>query len=125
METSNQPTPRASRNGWLALLLASAVALLAAYVPLLLILAPALKTSNYLEIVDDLVYASGQPDGFVDAVSTALQAVARLGAGHAEIVDGDVKIAGSAWYPSAAEELVSATEEALPKLKPAWPWKPW
>jgi len=79
------------------------------------ILDAAQRKFGKVEIVDDLVYASGEPDGFVDAVSAALQAVARLGAGHAEIADADVKISGSAWYPSAAEELVSATEEALPK----------
>ena len=79
------------------------------------ILDTAQRKFGKVEIVDDLVYASGQPDGFVDAASVALQAVARLGGGHAEIVDNDVRITGSAWYPSAAEELVSATEEALPK----------
>ena len=65
METSNQPSPRASRNGWLALLLASAVALLAAYVPLLLILAPALwayagaRTKPYLLVLPAAVFAAG------------------------------------------------------------------
>lgn len=68
-----------------------------------------------VEIVDDLVYASGAPDGFSDAVTAALQAVARLGSGHAEIVDENVTVSGSAWYPSAADELVSATEDSLPK----------
>lgn len=79
------------------------------------ILDTAQRKFGKVEIVDDLVFASGAPDDFTDAVSAALQAVARLGSGHAEIVDHDVTVSGSAWYPSAADELVSATEEALPK----------
>jgi outer membrane protein OmpA-like peptidoglycan-associated protein len=79
------------------------------------ILDTAQRKFGKVEIVDDLVYGSGAPDGFTDAVSAALQAVARLGAGHAEIADHDVTVAGSAWYPSAADELVSATGDALPK----------
>ena len=42
METSNQPKPRASLNGWLVLLLAVASGFAAAYVPFALIVAPAL-----------------------------------------------------------------------------------
>jgi outer membrane protein OmpA-like peptidoglycan-associated protein/osmotically-inducible protein OsmY len=79
------------------------------------ILDTAQRKFGKVEIVDDLVYGSGAPDGFTDAVSVALQAVARLGSGHAEIADHDVAVSGSAWYPSAADELVSATEDALPK----------
>ena len=65
METSNQPSPRASRNGWLALLLSSAVALLTAYVPLFLILAPALwayagaRTKPYWILLPTAVFTVG------------------------------------------------------------------
>lgn len=79
------------------------------------ILDTAQRKFGKVEIVDNLVYASGAPDDFFDAVSTSLQAVARLGSGSAEIVDNEVKIAGSAYYPSAADEVASSTEEALPK----------
>jgi OOP family OmpA-OmpF porin len=79
------------------------------------ILDTAQRKFGKVEIVDNLVFGSGAPDDFLDAVSTSLQAVARLGSGSAEIVDNEVKIAGSAYYPSAADEVASSTEDALPK----------
>lgn len=42
MDVSNQQSPRTAKRGWLILLLAVAVALVAVYVPLVLIVAPAL-----------------------------------------------------------------------------------
>lgn len=65
METSNQQSPRASWLNWLVLLLACAVALLAAYIPLLLIVAPALwayagvRTKPYLMALPAAVFAAG------------------------------------------------------------------
>ena len=65
METSNQQSPRTSWLNWLVLLLACAVALLAAYIPLLLIVAPALwayagaRTKPYLMLLPAVVFAAG------------------------------------------------------------------
>jgi outer membrane protein OmpA-like peptidoglycan-associated protein len=67
------------------------------------------------EIVDKLVYASGAPDDFVPAVAVALQAVARLGGGTAELDDDSVKINGAAFSPRAGDEIASAAAEAFPK----------
>ena len=79
------------------------------------ILATARNTLGDVEIVDDLAFASGAPENFVVAASTVLRAVARLAGGRAEIVDGDVSIDGGVYAQGAVEEIVSSTEETLPK----------
>ena len=64
METSNQQSPRTSWLNWLVLLLACAVALAAAYLPLLLIVAPAfwayagVRTKPYLVALPAAVFAA-------------------------------------------------------------------
>ena len=79
------------------------------------ILATARQTLGEVEIVDQLAFASGAPDDFVDAASTVLRSVARLAGGRAEIVDGDVTIDGGVYTEGAVEEIVGSAEETLPK----------
>ena len=65
METSNQQSPNLARSGWLVLLLAVVAAVAAAYVPLFLIIAPALwayaaaRTRPYWLAVPAAVFAYG------------------------------------------------------------------
>jgi OOP family OmpA-OmpF porin len=79
------------------------------------ILATARRTLGEVEIVDELAFASGAPEDFVDAAATVLRSVARLAGGRAEIVDGDVAIDGGVYTEGAVEEIVASAEETLPK----------
>ena len=65
-------------------------------------------------IDDALVFASGAPDGFVDATETALQAVARLSGGRVDLVDGVVRVEGFAFDAAAAAAIGPGLEASLP-----------
>jgi OOP family OmpA-OmpF porin len=67
-----------------------------------------------VRLVDNLVYASGAPDGFADAATVAVAAVSRLAGGHSEISDSTVNIAGNAYHASAAGAVVDEIGEAMP-----------
>ncbi len=66
------------------------------------------------KVIDDLAFASGQPEGLVQAVTTSLQAISRLAGGRAEIVDNSIKLTGWAYYPAAIEEVPDAAAASLP-----------
>lgn len=78
------------------------------------ILGAARSTFGTLKIVDDLIYASGAPEGFVGAATVAFNAVSRLGGGRSEIGDFDVNISGDAYYPAAAGAVADAVMETMP-----------
>ncbi|NCB06329.1 MAG: DUF2232 domain-containing protein, partial [Clostridia bacterium] len=65
MESSNQQPPRAKQRGWLVLLLATVVALIAAFFPLVLVIAPALwayagaRTKPYWMLLPIAMFALG------------------------------------------------------------------
>jgi OOP family OmpA-OmpF porin len=67
-----------------------------------------------VRLVDNLVYASGAPDGFRDAAKVAVAAVSRLAGGHSEVSDSTVNIAGNAYHASAAGAVVDEIGEAMP-----------
>ena len=75
-----------------------------------------LVRSNYgrLKLIDNLEYASGAPDGFVRAAAVALQTSSRLAGGRSEILDANVNISGSAYYPSAAGTLADSVGDRIP-----------
>lgn len=66
------------------------------------------------EIVDNLVYASGAPDGFIGAAMVSLNAVSRLGGGKSELSDTTISISGDAYYPTAKGAVADAVLEAMP-----------
>lgn len=68
-----------------------------------------------VEIVDKLSYASGAPPDFQEAAAAALQAVARLAGGRAEIVDASIRVDGGVYSAHAVDEIIAGTTEALPK----------
>lgn len=66
-------------------------------------------------IEDKLVFASGEPEEFVPAISASLKVMNRLGGARTEIVDGVIKLEGSAYNPAAAVEIADAANEELPQ----------
>jgi OOP family OmpA-OmpF porin len=67
-----------------------------------------------MRLVDNLVFASGAPDGFRDAARVAVAAVSRLAGGHSELSDSTVNISGNAYHASAAGAVVDEIGEAMP-----------
>ncbi len=67
-----------------------------------------------VRLVDNLIFASGAPDGFRDAATVAVAAVSRLAGGHSEISDGTINIAGNAYHAGAAGAVVDEIGEAMP-----------
>ncbi len=78
------------------------------------ILAAAHRDFGAIDASDDLVFASGAPNGFVDAATAALRALSRLAGGRVEIVDQAVSISGVAFYPSAVDDIGELLRGALP-----------
>jgi OOP family OmpA-OmpF porin len=68
-----------------------------------------------VEISGDIVFASGEPQGFVEAVSVALQALARLAGGHVEIADKTITVDGLVYQSGAIEDISDALAEGLPE----------
>jgi OOP family OmpA-OmpF porin len=66
-------------------------------------------------IEDKLVFASGAPEEFLPAISASLKVMNRLGGARTEILDGAIKLEGSAYNPSAAGEIADAANEELPQ----------
>ena len=70
-------------------------------------------------VTDQLAIGAGAPDGFGDAVSSALGPLSRLGQGTLAMSDTDVKLSGQALYDKAAGDIQAAFAAALPA-----PFKP-
>jgi OOP family OmpA-OmpF porin len=68
-------------------------------------------------VVDDLHLADGAPDGFAVAAGYALEAVAQLAEGSAELVDRRLVLQGRALYPGLAKLAERRVGTALP---PGW-----
>jgi OmpA-OmpF porin, OOP family len=68
-----------------------------------------------VELADNLVYASGAPENFIQAATVAVHAVSRLAGGHSEISDSAVNIVGAAYYPAAAGSVVDALADSMPQ----------
>ena len=68
-----------------------------------------------VEIAGDLVFASGAPDGFVDAANLALQVLSRLGGGRVEVVDNAVSAEGLVYQPGAVGDIFDELASALPE----------
>jgi OOP family OmpA-OmpF porin len=78
------------------------------------ILSEARRKFGGVRLVDNLVFASGAPDGFDDAVKVAVAAVSRLAGGRTEVSDSSINIEGNAYHPYAAGVVVDAIGEAMP-----------
>ncbi|MCX5493561.1 OmpA family protein [Kaistia dalseonensis] len=61
-----------------------------------------------------LLLAGGAPDGFVDAVGTALQAISRLDGGRFELVDTKLSLSGVAVSDGARQAIESTVQSSLP-----------
>lgn len=72
------------------------------------------ETFGSQRLVDNLVFASGAPDGFVDAAKVAVHAVSRLAGGRSEISDATVNVSGGAYYPAAAGALADTVGDTMP-----------
>ena len=79
------------------------------------ILDTAQRKFGQVAIEDKLVYASGAPADYVDAVSAALEAMNRLGGARAEIVDTSFNLEGTAYYLAAADDIESAARIFAPR----------
>lgn len=66
------------------------------------------------EVSGQLEYASGEPDGFIDATAVALQALNRMAGGSVDITDGAVTVQGFAYRPMATREIADGVTAALP-----------
>jgi outer membrane protein OmpA-like peptidoglycan-associated protein/osmotically-inducible protein OsmY len=67
-----------------------------------------------VEISGDLKFASGAPDGFVGAVSVALQVLSRVAGGHVELDGKALTIDGLVFQPAALEEIADTLDTSLP-----------
>ncbi len=65
-------------------------------------------------VEDRVVYASGEPEGFVAAGEAALQALSRLSGGRATVVDSAVTVSGYTYYASAVDGIVEELDADLP-----------
>lgn len=79
------------------------------------IFAAAHRKFGAVEISGDIVFASGAPPGFVEAVSVALQVLARLAGGHVEIADKTITVDGLVYQSGAIEDISDALAEGLPE----------
>jgi OOP family OmpA-OmpF porin len=79
------------------------------------ILTVARKKFGGTQVVDRLAYAGGAPDGYVEATGVAIQALSRLAAGRAELVNTELALSGGAYHPAAEQEIAEAAVESLPK----------
>lgn len=78
------------------------------------ILQAAQRKFGSTEIVGDFSFASGAPDGYDDAASTALQMLSRMAGGRVGIVDRELSIAGNVYHASAVDDLDDMMATALP-----------
>jgi outer membrane protein OmpA-like peptidoglycan-associated protein len=68
------------------------------------------------EAVDDrLTFASGEPEDYVSAVTASLQALARMAGGSVELEDREIRLAGSAYYDTAAVEIPDTLASDIPE----------
>ena len=67
------------------------------------------------EVAGDLAYASGAPEGFVEAASVALQVLSRLVGGRVEIVDKTLTVDGFVYQPGAVEDITENVAVSLPE----------
>jgi len=67
-----------------------------------------------LKIDDEISFASGAPEDFVDAVVGAMQAAARLAGGSFKITDSIVDVEGTTFGEGARKRTVSLAEDMIP-----------
>lgn len=78
------------------------------------ILAVLTRKFGQSEVSGQLEYASGEPDGFLDATTAGLQALNRMAGGSVDITDGAVTVRGFAYRPAAVREITDGIASALP-----------
>jgi OOP family OmpA-OmpF porin len=66
------------------------------------------------KLEENLIFASGAPEGYVEAAKVAVYSTSRLAGGHFELNDAKLNIAGSAYYPAAAGALADAVGDNMP-----------
>ena len=65
-------------------------------------------------IEGELAYASGAPEGYVDAASAALQALSRVAGGRVAIADRELSVEGFVYQAAAADSIGEDIGAALP-----------
>jgi OOP family OmpA-OmpF porin len=78
------------------------------------IFASAHRKFGAVEISGDIVFASGEPEGFVEAAGVVLQVLTRLVGGHVEIADKTVKVDGLVYQAGAIEDIADSLSNSLP-----------
>ena len=66
------------------------------------------------EVVGDLTFASGAPEGYVEAAAAALQMLSRVAGGRVEVTDAELSIEGYVFQAAAIEELGTEGGTGLP-----------
>lgn len=64
---------------------------------------------------DQISYASGAPDGFVEAATGAMEATARLAGGHFTITDSALEIEGTTFHDRAKARIAGLATDAIPE----------
>lgn len=65
-------------------------------------------------VEENLVFASGAPDGYVAAAKIGVHAVSRLAGGRLELNDSNVNISGNAYYSAAAGAIADTVGDNIP-----------
>lgn len=78
------------------------------------IVATVRETFGSENLEENLIFASGAPEGYLDAAKIAVHAVSRLAGGHFELTGSDLNIAGGAYYPAAAGALADTIGDSMP-----------
>ena len=79
------------------------------------IFAAAHRKFGAVEISGDIVFASGEPQGFVEAAGVVLQVLTRLAGGHVEIADKTVTVDGLVYQSGAIEDIADALADSCRK----------
>lgn len=72
------------------------------------------ETFGSEKVEQNLIFATGAPNDYIDALKVAVHAVSRLAGGHFELNDTSVNIAGGVYYASAAGTLADSVGDAMP-----------
>lgn len=78
------------------------------------IFAVARRKFGQAEIGGQIVFASGEPAGFVEAATVLMQVLSRLAGGRVEIADKAISVDGLVYQPGAVEEIADTLATGLP-----------
>jgi len=67
-----------------------------------------------VEVVDRIGFGSGAPQGYIGAATAAMDAMARLIGGRAEMIDTRIKVRGETYFTRAMKEIETAVKEDVP-----------